>query len=77
MEKAQSNLRNTEVLRMIIQALVNRYHDVGGCLGWQNRFVDYCSEFDGQGAVLEIIPLDYNEGGKRIRHIYVAGGTSG
>lgn len=57
---------------MIIQALVKRYHDVGGCLpGWQNRFVDYAVNIDGQGAVLEIIPLEYNEGSKRIRQSFM------
>lgn len=68
---------------MIIQALVKRYADTGGGLpGWQKRFVDYAVNIDADGNVLSIIPLEQQDGKKRIRRAFIlpeepTGRTSG
>lgn len=57
---------------MIIQALVKRYEDTGGGLpGWQNRFADYAIDIDAQGNVLNITPLEQQDGKGRIRRAFM------
>jgi len=53
---------------MILQALVKRFDDTGGGIpGWQNRFADYAVNIDSEGRVMDIVPLEQQDGKKRIR----------
>lgn len=56
---------------MIIQALVKRYVDAGGCTkGWQKRPVDYVINIDLNGNVLDMTPLTQQAGKKKIRRTF-------
>ncbi|MDR0913841.1 MAG: type I-C CRISPR-associated protein Cas8c/Csd1 [Oscillospiraceae bacterium] len=53
---------------MILQALVQRYDDIGGApFGWKMRPCDFAIRLDEQGNVLKITPLEITEGKKKIR----------
>jgi CRISPR-associated protein Csd1 len=57
---------------MIIQALVKRYEDIGISLPfWQNRFADYALNINVEGVVLDIIPLEQQDGKKRRRKVFL------
>jgi len=57
---------------MILQALVKRYEDTSKSLpGWQIRPADYAVNIDSTGKVINVVPLEQQDGKRKIRKSFM------